>query len=164
MESRLRLADTHAGCVLSLLRSWLCPKARSATVAPSPRTIAGRSTPRLCRYLRLKRFRHGESATSSEPERTQRGNALLASHATPLSGRRDRFSRARYSNSSDAGLVPTPLPFTGVKFYPRESMRYQSRIDPAALLQSAKEELFSPTPRRSRRLFSPWRGLAAWRD
>jgi integrase len=46
----------------------------------------------------------------------------------------------------DAGLVPTPLPFSGTRFYPRESMRYQSRIDPAALLQSAKENLFESDP------------------
>ena len=43
-----------------------------------------------------------------------------------------------------AGIVaPNPLPFTSAKFYPRESMRYQSRLDPAVLLQAAKAELDS---------------------
>jgi integrase len=46
----------------------------------------------------------------------------------------------------DAALVPAPLPFSGTRFYPRESMRYQSRIDPAALLQSAKQDLFESDP------------------
>jgi integrase len=36
---------------------------------------------------------------------------------------------------------PEPLPFTAVDFYPRESMRYQSKIDPAVLLQAASAEL-----------------------
>ena len=37
--------------------------------------------------------------------------------------------------------LPEPIPFTGVEFYPRESMRYHSKIDPAALLQAASQEL-----------------------
>ena len=61
-----------------------------------------------------------------------------------------RQARALFSRQIlgfiDTGLVPTPLPFSGVKFYPRESMRYQSRIEPAALLQSAKENLFESDP------------------
>jgi integrase len=34
-----------------------------------------------------------------------------------------------------------PPPFAGVEFYPRESMRYHSKIDPQALLRAASEEL-----------------------
>ena len=37
--------------------------------------------------------------------------------------------------------LPEPLPFAGVEFYPRESMRYQSKIDPAALLKTAQGKL-----------------------
>ena len=38
-------------------------------------------------------------------------------------------------------ILPEPLPFAGVEFYPRESMRYQSKIDPAALLKAAQDRL-----------------------
>lgn len=38
-------------------------------------------------------------------------------------------------------MLPEPIPFQEVQFYPRESMRYQSRIDPASLLNFAQEEL-----------------------
>jgi integrase len=37
--------------------------------------------------------------------------------------------------------LPDPLPFAGLEFYPRESMRYHSRIDPQALLRRASQEL-----------------------
>ena len=42
--------------------------------------------------------------------------------------------------------LPDPLPFTGAEFYPRESMRYQSKLEPAALLQSAKDDLSDSDP------------------
>lgn len=45
-----------------------------------------------------------------------------------------------------ADLVPSPLPFIDAKFYPRESMKYQSRLDPVALLQSARKDLFESAP------------------
>ena len=37
--------------------------------------------------------------------------------------------------------LPEPLPFAGVEFYPRQSAKYFSRIDPKELLQLAREEL-----------------------
>ena len=37
--------------------------------------------------------------------------------------------------------LPEPIPFSQVEFYPRESMRYHSKIDPVALLQAASQEL-----------------------
>jgi integrase len=40
-------------------------------------------------------------------------------------------------------LLPDPIPFKGVAFYPRESMRYQSKIDPAILLSVAQAKLAS---------------------
>ena len=42
--------------------------------------------------------------------------------------------------------LPDPLPFTGVEFYPRESMKYQSKLDPAGLLQSASKALSESDP------------------
>ena len=37
-------------------------------------------------------------------------------------------------------------PFAGVDFYPRESMRYHSKIDPSILLAQAREELSNDNP------------------
>ena len=37
--------------------------------------------------------------------------------------------------------LPSPLPFDGVEFYPRQSMRYTSTMDVEALLAAAREEL-----------------------
>jgi len=42
--------------------------------------------------------------------------------------------------------LPEPLPFAGVEFYPRQSAKYFSRIDPKELLQSAREELSEKDP------------------
>ena len=42
--------------------------------------------------------------------------------------------------------LPEPLPFAGVEFYPRQSAKYFSRIDPKELLQSAREELSERDP------------------
>ena len=41
---------------------------------------------------------------------------------------------------------PDPLPFTGAEFYPRESMRYQSKLQPAVLLESARKQLSESDP------------------
>ncbi len=41
---------------------------------------------------------------------------------------------------------PDRLPFAGAEFYPRESMKYQSKLDPVALLQSAKDDLSDSDP------------------
>ena len=46
-----------------------------------------------------------------------------------------------------AGVTPPdPLPFAGVEFYPRESMKYQSKLDPAVLLRSAEKYLSGSDP------------------
>ncbi len=42
--------------------------------------------------------------------------------------------------------LPQPLPFSSVEFFPRESMKYQSKIDPAKLLQKATSELQIAVP------------------
>jgi integrase len=42
--------------------------------------------------------------------------------------------------------LPQPLPFAGVEFFPRESMRYTSRIDAGILMRQAREELAKSCP------------------
>ena len=42
--------------------------------------------------------------------------------------------------------LPQPLPFAGVEFFPRESMRYVSRINAGALLRQARQELADEDP------------------
>jgi integrase len=42
--------------------------------------------------------------------------------------------------------APDPLPFSGVEFFPRESMKYHSKIDPSALLRTAHDELLICEP------------------
>ena len=37
--------------------------------------------------------------------------------------------------------LPSPRPFAGVEFFPKQSARYFSRIDPQALLRKAQSEL-----------------------
>ena len=61
-----------------------------------------------------------------------------------------RLARALFSRKVikfiSGVVLPDPLPFTGVEFYPRESMKYQSKLDPAALLQSATKHLSESDP------------------
>lgn len=42
--------------------------------------------------------------------------------------------------------LPDPIPFAKAEFFPRESMRYQSKIDPATLLQTAQDKLSNSDP------------------
>jgi integrase len=42
--------------------------------------------------------------------------------------------------------LPSPLPFDGIAFEPRQSGRYRSSIDPAKLTKAAQEELSSDDP------------------
>jgi integrase len=42
--------------------------------------------------------------------------------------------------------LPQPLPFAGVEFFPRESMRYTSRIDAGILMRQARTELTKSCP------------------
>ena len=53
---------------------------------------------------------------------------------------RSLFSR-RILKFVDPKIVPAELPFRGVEFFSRESMRYQSKFDPSALLRAAVDEL-----------------------
>ena len=42
--------------------------------------------------------------------------------------------------------LPEPLPFAGVEFYPRQSAKYFSKIDPKELLLAAQDELSEKDP------------------
>jgi integrase len=42
--------------------------------------------------------------------------------------------------------LPDPLPFAGVEMFPRESMRYHSKIDAGEIMRKAKEELVESKP------------------
>jgi hypothetical protein len=42
--------------------------------------------------------------------------------------------------------LPTPLPFTGIKFEPLQSMRYRSTIETEALTKKARKELAKDDP------------------
>jgi integrase len=51
------------------------------------------------------------------------------------------FSRKMVKFAGESVVLPEPVPFAGVEFYKRESMRYQSKIDHVALLRAAAREL-----------------------
>ncbi len=61
-------------------------------------------------------------------------NTILRSAKSLFSKRLLRFIGPRLE-------LPSPLPFDGVEFYPRQSMRYTSTMDVEALLGAAREEL-----------------------
>ncbi len=46
----------------------------------------------------------------------------------------------------DKVSFPNPLPFDGVEFYKRASMRYQGSFDVFDLIEAAKKELAQPAP------------------
>jgi hypothetical protein len=75
---------------------------------------------RRIRYVK----RAGENPARQKSARTSCNSALRQARAL--------FSR-RILKFTDHGLMPDPLPFRDAEFYPRESMKYQSRLDPAAL-------------------------------
>jgi integrase len=55
------------------------------------------------------------------------------------------FSRKIVKTIGDVTL-PSPIPFAEVAFFPRESMRYSSKIDATALLRTAQNELLTSDP------------------
>ena len=66
-------------------------------------------------------------------------NTLLRSAKSLFSKRLMRFIGSRIE-------LPLPLPFDGVEFYPRQSMRYTSTMDVEALLAAARQELAGGDP------------------
>jgi len=61
-------------------------------------------------------------------------NTILRSAKSLFSKRLMRFISQRIT-------LPSPLPFDGVEFFPRQSMRYTSTMDVQALLTAARDEL-----------------------
>ena len=43
-------------------------------------------------------------------------------------------------------IIPEPYPFKEIPFFPRQSMRYRSKIDPAAVIERAIRDLATPRP------------------
>lgn len=58
---------------------------------------------------------------------------------------RGLFAKKILAHLSDLAL-PAPLPFEGVGFFKRESMRYVSRIDAGELVRAARDELAAREP------------------
>lgn len=92
------------------------------------------------------------------PERFEawRDELVQGAGKNPLAQRRAKntansvFRKAKALFASDvvkrlpaALVLPSPLPFEGVKAFERQSMRYVSKIDAAQLIQAAQEELGS---------------------
>ena len=77
------------------------------------------------------------SRAGDNPAR-QRAARISCNSALRLA--RSLFSR-RILKFVDPKIVPGELPFRGVEFFSRESMRYQSKFDPSALLRAAVDEL-----------------------
>ena len=82
------------------------------------------------RCFRRKRSSHGEYSISAAPviiRLRQRAARISCNSALRLA--RSLFSR-RILKFVDPKIVPAELPFRGVEFFSRESMRYQSKFDP----------------------------------
>ena len=80
---------------------------------------------------------HYLSRVGDNPVR-QRAARISCNSALRLA--RSLFSR-RILKFVDPKIIPEELPFRGVEFFSRESMRYQSKFDPSALLRAAVDEL-----------------------
>lgn len=56
------------------------------------------------------------------------------------------FSKKKFLKFLSDVIVPTPLPFDGCEFYPRENMHYSSKIDLGELMQAATSGLQGADP------------------
>lgn len=65
---------------------------------------------------------------------------------TLLRSAKSLFSKRLLKFISPRLMLPSPLPFDGVEFYPRQSMRYTSTMDVHALLAAARDELAGNDP------------------
>lgn len=79
------------------------------------------------------------------------GSAIKARSArntanTILRCAKSLFSKRLVKFISKRLELPSPLPFDGVEFYPRQSMRYTSTMDVEALLACARDELAANDP------------------
>jgi integrase len=102
---------------------------------------------------------HSIKLAEMTPSRVQEWKlSFLANAGTdPLELRRARISvnslvrqaRSLFANKRTRHLqlsLPNPLPFDGVDFEPRQSMKYRSEIDVVALIKAAKAELRDSLP------------------
>ena len=78
-------------------------------------------------------------------ENPARQRAARISANSAIRQARSLFSRKIIKFVSGVTL-PHPLPFSSVEFFPRESMKYHSKIDPSALLRVAHDELLTCEP------------------
>jgi hypothetical protein len=74
----------------------------------------------------------------------QQGSRMTSCNST-IRMARSLFAPKVVKFISDLRL-PEPLPFAGVEFFPRQSAKYFSKIDPKELLQAAREELSEEEP------------------
>ena len=97
---------------------------------PREEPIASRSMVLPWRRFRRKRSSRGEYSISAAPViiRLRQRSARISCNST-LRLARSLFSR-RILKFVDPKIVPAELPFAGVEFFSRESMRYQSKFDP----------------------------------
>lgn len=99
-----------------------------------------RITPRKIQRWKLQ---YVEKKSSGNPERARRARTSVNSlmrQAKSLFGEKRILPHLRHLD------LPSPLPFDGVDFYPRESKRYSSTIDAATLFRQASEELADEHP------------------
>ena len=110
-------------------------KAYRRQVDAAPLTIL---TPEAIQAWRIRYVRRvGESPARQRSTRISCNSAIRQARAL--------FSRKVMKFISGVSL-PDPLPFTGAEFYPRESMKYQSKLNPAVLLHWARETLWAADP------------------
>ena len=81
--------------------------------------------------------RAGVNGTKARSARIS-SNSMIRQARSPFAPRVVKFLGAL--------RLPDPLPFSGVEFFPRESMRYTSRIDAGVLMRQAREELAESDP------------------
>lgn len=112
-----------------------CGDGRGAWLAAVDAVPLAKVTPAAVEAWKLA-FVTSRSANDENKARSARNtaNATLRSAKSLFSKRLLRFIAPRLE-------LPTPLPFDGVEFYPRQSMRYSSAVDIEAILVKASTEL-----------------------
>lgn len=112
-----------------------CGDGRGAWLAAVDAVPLAKVTPAAVEAWKLA-FVASRSANDENKARSARNtaNATLRSAKSLFSKRLLRFITPRLE-------LPTPLPFDGVEFYPRQSMRYSSAVNIEAILAKASTEL-----------------------
>ena len=112
-----------------------CGNDRSAWLAAVDAVPLAKVTPSAVEAWKLA-FVASRSANDENKARSARNtaNATLRSAKSLFSKRLLRFITPKID-------LPTPLPFDGVEFFPRQSMRYSSTVDIKAIIAKASTEL-----------------------